>query len=124
MNARMLVAGRALALASATVSTLTWSWLVFFSPLTEGTEALPPAWVAAALFVGIAWAGVGGAFRDAPLVTGLVGFISLVPVGVYFLIAPWPLRLLGVAPLLMIAAAVLVLKAPASAPEDQANSAG
>jgi hypothetical protein len=44
------------------------------------------------------------------VVLGVVGVISLLPVGTFFLLAPGLLRLIGVAPLLMIAAAILLLR--------------
>ena len=40
----------------------------------------------------------------------LTGLIGVMPVGLYFLPAPGPLRLIGVAPLLMLAAGVWLVR--------------
>jgi hypothetical protein len=101
---------RALALVAALLSSAVWIWLVWLSPYAPGGEGGPPSWIASVLFPGLAWAGAIAAFRDAPVVLGVVGVISLVPVGTFFLLAPGVLRLIGVAPLLMIAAAILLLR--------------
>ncbi len=87
-----------------------WGRLAWISALGPGGEALPPALVAALLFPGVAVAGAVATFRDAPLVTLIAGLVGLVPVGLYFLPAPGPLRLIGVAPLLMLAAAALMIR--------------
>ena len=101
---------RGLALASALLSTALWIRLAWTSALSPGGEAFPPALVAAVLFPGIAWTGAVAAFREAPLVTLITGFIGLVPVGLYFLPAPGVLKLIGVAPVLMLAAGVLLVR--------------
>ena len=107
---RPALAPRLLALASAVLSTVVWWRLVWTSALGPGGESIPPAIVAALLFPGLAWAGVVAAQRGAPLVTLLTGLIGLMPVGLYFLPAPGPLRLIGVAPLLMLAAGVWLVR--------------
>lgn len=94
---------------AALLSTGMWLWLVRLGPLAGGGMGGPPSWLAAILFPGLAWAGALAAFRDAPLVVGLAGLISLVPVGLFFLAAPGVLRLIGVPPLLMLAAALFLL---------------
>ena len=44
------------------------------------------------------------------LVTLIAGLVGLFPVGLYFLPAPGALKLIGVAPLLMVAAGVLLVR--------------
>ena len=85
-----------------------WAWVAWNTLTVAPEETLPPVIVAALLFPGIALAGARATFSDAPLVTGVCGLISLVPVGLYFLLAPGLLRLLGVPPLLLLAAAVVL----------------
>ena len=101
---------RLIALVSAVLSTIVWWGLVWTSALGPGGESTPPAIVAALLFPGLAWAGVVAAQRGAALVTLLTGLIGMMPVGLYFLVAPGPLRLIGIAPLLMLAAGVWLVR--------------
>jgi hypothetical protein len=101
---------RLLALASALVSTAIWWGFVWTSAVGPGGEAIPPAVVAALLFPGLAWTGAVAAQRGAPFVTLLTGIIGLMPVGLYFLPAPGVLKLIGVAPLMMLAAGVLLVR--------------
>lgn len=109
-----LRSARLLAVAAALLSVGGWAWLAWKSLTGAPGETVPPVAVAALLFPGIALAGARGTFTDAPLVTGVCGFISLVPVGLYFLVAPGPLRLLGVPPLLLLAATGVMLGGGAS----------
>jgi hypothetical protein len=102
---------RLLAVAAFLLSVGGWGWLAWNTLAGAPEEVLPPLVVAAVLFPGIALAGARATFSDAPLVTGVCGLISLVPVGAYFLLAPGSLRLLGVPPLLLLAASVLLLRA-------------
>jgi hypothetical protein len=99
-----------LALVSALLSTAVWWGLVWTSALGPGGESIPPAIVAALLFPGIAWTGFLAAQRGAPLVTLLTGVIGVMPVGLYFLPAPGILRLIGVAPILMLAAGIWLIR--------------
>lgn len=97
---------RALALVSALMSTVLWGHLIWTNVAGGGGDAMPPAIVAGVLFPGIAWAGAVALWRESPFVTLLAGVIGLVPVGLYFLPAPGPMKLLGVAPLLMLLAGI------------------
>jgi hypothetical protein len=106
---RRLHLARLLAVLALLLSIGGWGWLAWNSVTGAPDETVPPVVVAALLFPGIALAGARAAFTDAALVTGVCGLISLVPVGIYFLLAPGPLRLLGVPPLLLLAAAVLMV---------------
>jgi len=116
---------RMLAFVSAGLSTWLWLRLAFFPPAGPGGLADmgsggPPAWVVAALFTGVAWSGAVATFRHAPLVTVIVGFISLVPVGLVFVGAPGAFRLLSVAPLMMLGAGLLLFGVPAGNPDPPA----
>ncbi|MEK9507327.1 hypothetical protein WI460_03895 [Gemmatimonadota bacterium Y43] len=99
-----------LAIVSALTSTAVWGYLAWSTAIVQGGEALPPALVAALLFPGIAWAGALAAWRESPFVTLLTGLIGLVPVGLYFLPAPGALKLIGVAPLVMLVAGVWMVR--------------
>lgn len=105
------ILARLLASASALLSVALWVRLAWINALGPGGEAVPPALVAACFFSGVAISGAVAAFRDAPLVTLVTGFIGAFPVGLYFLPAPGVLKLVGVAPLLMVAAGILQLRA-------------
>lgn len=99
-----------LATLSALMSVVLWGYLAWTTAVGPGGEAVPPAVVAALLFPGIAWAGALAAWRDAPLVTLITGLIGLMPVGLYFLPAPGLLKLIGVAPLLMLASGIWMIR--------------
>lgn len=101
---------RILAVVSALLSTTLWIRLFWINAAGPGGEAIPPALVAAILFPGVAWTGAVAALRDAPLVTLITGLIGFFPVGLYFLPAPGVLKLLGVAPLLMVGAGALMVR--------------
>jgi hypothetical protein len=74
--------------------------------------------IAALLFPGLALTGALAAFRDAPLVTLITGLIGLLPVGLYFLPAPGVLRLIGIAPLMMLLAGILLVRELRARPLD------
>lgn len=101
---------RLLATASAVLSVILWTRLAWMTAVGPGGAAVPPAVVAALLFPGLAITGALAAYRDAPLVTFITGLIGLLPVGLYFLPAPGVLRLIGLAPLLMLVAGVLLIR--------------
>lgn len=107
---RHVLLPRILASASAVLSTVLWVRLAWTTAVGPGGAAVPPAVIAAMLFPGLAIAGALAAFRDAPFVTLITGLIGLFPVGLYFLPAPGLLRLIGVAPLLMLVAGVLLVR--------------
>lgn len=107
----LVFSARLLGVVAALLSAGGWGWLAWSSITGAPSETVPPVVVAALLFPGIALAGARATFGDAPLVTGVCGLISLVPVGLYFLVAPGLLRLLGVPPVLLLAAAVLLATA-------------
>lgn len=117
-SSRRVALPRALASASAVLSTVLWFRLAWMTAVGPGGAAVPPAVVAALLFPGLAVAGALAAFRDAPLVTVITGLIGLLPVGLYFLPAPGVLRLIGVAPLLMLTAGALLVRELRSRPLD------
>lgn len=95
---RMLGAGAGAGIA------LLWVWFVFLGG-SRFAEAGPPAWLAVAVFGGLGLAAVGAALRQTPLVLGIVGLISLFPVGLYMLMAPGFARWIGVLDLALILAA-------------------
>ncbi len=101
---------RLLATASAVLSVILWVRLAWMTAVGPGGAAVPPAVVAALLFPGLAVTGALAAYRDAPLVTFITGLIGLLPVGLYFLPAPGVLRLIGLAPLMMLLAGVLLIR--------------
>ena len=101
---------RVLAVVSALVSTTLWIRLFWMNAAGPGGEAIPPALVPAILFPGVAWTGAVAALRGAPLVTLITGLIGFFPVGLYFLPAPGLLKLIGVAPLLMVGAGVWMVR--------------
>lgn len=105
---------RVLATLAALLSVGVWGWLGVASLTGAPSETVPPVLIGCLLFPGLAIAGARASWSDAAFVTGITGFISLVPVGLYFLVAPGPLRLIGLPPLLLLAAAVLMLRAEAA----------
>ena len=119
---------RLLATASAVLSVVLWFRLAWMTAVGPGGAAVPPAVVAALLFPGLALAGALAAYRDAPLVTFITGLVGLLPVGLYFLPAPGVLRLIGLAPLMMLLAGILLIRDLRSRPsegfETPADSAG
>jgi hypothetical protein len=100
------------------LSAVLWFRLAWTTAVGLGGAAVPPAVVAALLFPGLALTGALAAFRDAPLVTLITGLIGLLPVGLYFLPAPGVLRLIGLAPLMMILAGGLLIRELRSRPLD------
>ena len=115
-------APRLLAAASAVLSTTMWWGFVWMNALGPGGESIPPAIVAALLFPGVAWTGAIAAHRGAPLVTLLTGLIGLLPVGLYFLVSPGVLKLIGVAPLMMFVAGVWLVRDLRRTDDDQSIS--
>lgn len=113
-----LLLPRLLATASAILSVVLWLRLAWTTAVGPGGAAVPPAVVGALLFSGLATTGALAAFRDAPLVTLITGLIALFPVGLYFLPAPGVLRLIGIAPLMMLLAGVLLLRELRARPPD------
>lgn len=101
---------RLLAALGAVLSAVLWAYLAWRNAVGPGGEAVPPAVVAALLFPGVALTGAVAAWRDAPLVTLIAGVVGLVPVGLYFLPAPGLLKLIGVAPVLTLAAGVILVR--------------
>jgi hypothetical protein len=100
---------RGLSLIAALLSVTVWGWLGWSSLTGAPLETVPPVLIGCLLFPGLAIAGARSTWVDAPLVTGITGLIGLVPVGLYFLVAPGWLKLIGVPPLLLLAAAGLML---------------
>lgn len=88
---------------------LLWIWLVFLGGSQFG-DAGPPAWLAVGVFGGLGLAAAGAALRRDPLIVGIVGLISFVPVGLYLLLAPSSARWIGVLDLVLVLAAWLLWK--------------
>ena len=86
-----------------------WLWLWVDRPWGELGIATPSAVLVTAIFAGLALAGVGAALRDVPVVLALVGFFSLLPVGLYLLAAPGFLPVIGWCDVGMLVAGVAMV---------------
>jgi hypothetical protein len=74
-------------------------------------ETGPPVWLVWGIFTSLAAAGAATAVRGAPGLTALVGFVSLVPVGLFLLAAPGLLRWIGVLDVILLGAGLVGLRA-------------
>lgn len=82
-------------------------WVVIaLAPGPDLMGAGPPLWLAVGIFGGLGLAAARASLRQAPVVTALCGFISLVPVGVYLLFLPGLFRWIGVADLVVLVSGV------------------
>lgn len=107
----------ALAVLSALALVVLWVLLGAVGPAVPGSAgaslpdaALPPILLGVAIFSALALAGGAAALRDAPVVVVLCGGISLVPVGLYSLLMPFPFRLIGVLDVVLLVAGVMLLR--------------
>lgn len=108
----------ALVVASALGLVALWILFALEGPSVGGTAPAPPTGAAGpsvilgvGIFSALALAAAGAALRDAPLVVLLCGVISLVPVGLYTLVLPFPFRLIGILDLTFLIAGVASLRA-------------
>jgi len=76
------------------------------------TPTGPPAFLALGIFASLAGAGGAAALRGAPLVTVIAALVSLVPVGLWLLLAPGPGRWIGALDLALLGAGVVLLRVP------------
>lgn len=107
----------AMALLAALALVALWVLLGVVGPAVPGSAgtappdaALPPILLGVAIFSALALAGGMAALRDAPLVVVLCGGISLMPVGLYTLLMPFPFRLIGVLDVVLVVAGVMLLR--------------
>ena len=79
-------------------------------PDVSADAALPPVALGVAIFSALAVVAAGAAFRGAPIIVALAGLISLVPVGLYTLLLPWPHRAIGLLDGVLVLAGVVLLR--------------
>lgn len=65
----------------------------------------PPFWVVWMIFTTLAVMAAVGAWRRSPLVALTAGFVSLVPVGLYFLVLPGVFRWIGILNVVLVVGA-------------------
>lgn len=108
---RVRAAARGLGTVCGLVAAGTWLWLWIDEPWGELGIAVPAAALVTAIFVGLALAGVAAAVQDVPIVLLLTGLFSLVPVGIYFLLAPGFLPIVGWSDVGLLASGIVLLAA-------------
>lgn len=97
---------RGAAVAAGLGTTALWAFVAFDGPQGGLAIAVGPSfWVAWMTFTALGLVAAAGALLRAPLVTLVAGFVSLVPVGLYFLVLPGVFRWIGLLDVLLVVAA-------------------
>lgn len=112
---------RIVAVLCAAALVVLWVRLALLGPGFQGRglmEVGPQVWAVVAIFAGLALWGGWGALHGSWVVAGLCAFVSLVPVGLYFLLFPGLLRAIGVLDLALLASAVVLYRARPAGEEE------